>query len=127
MNRYTSTARKDGRWWVVQCDQEPGALSQVVRLDQAAEHQREAIAFVTGLAQDEIEVAVVPVIDDEARRLLDQAHQDRAQAEELAEQASREIQQAARLMVQKGLSLRDVGSVLGVSHQRAHQLVNAAG
>jgi len=39
---FTSTARKDGRWWVVQCDQYPGAISQVARLDQAQEHQREA-------------------------------------------------------------------------------------
>jgi len=43
-SNFTSTARKDGRWWVVQCDQHPGAISQVARLDQAQEHQREAAA-----------------------------------------------------------------------------------
>jgi len=49
MREFTSTARKDGRWWVVQCDQQPGAISQVARLDQAPAHQREAIAFVADL------------------------------------------------------------------------------
>ena len=28
MREFTSTARRDGRWWVVQCDQWPGAISQ---------------------------------------------------------------------------------------------------
>ncbi len=41
---YTSQARKEGRWWVVQNDQQPGAISQVTRLDQAADAQREARA-----------------------------------------------------------------------------------
>jgi hypothetical protein len=49
MKFFNSTARKDGRWWVVQCVEEPGAISQVARLDQAEEHQREAISMVTGL------------------------------------------------------------------------------
>ncbi|MFT4187431.1 MAG: hypothetical protein QM621_02480 [Aeromicrobium sp.] len=44
-HHFTSTATREGRWWVVRYDQHPGALSQVARLEQAAEHQREAISL----------------------------------------------------------------------------------
>ena len=56
--QYTSQARKEGPWLVVQNDQVPGAISQVARLDQAAEAQREAIAFVEDIAVDQVEVLV---------------------------------------------------------------------
>jgi predicted RNase H-like HicB family nuclease len=54
MTRYTATARRCGDWWMVQCDQLPGALSQVRSLAKAAEVHREAIAFVSGQAIDEV-------------------------------------------------------------------------
>lgn len=60
--RYTATARRDGQWWVVQCDQLPAAISQVRRLDRAAETHREAIAFVAGVAEADVEVDLSPVV-----------------------------------------------------------------
>jgi hypothetical protein len=55
---YTSHAHKEGRWWIVQSDQAPGAISQVTRLDHAAEAQREAISFVEGVPPESIEIDV---------------------------------------------------------------------
>ena len=55
---YTSRAHRDGQWWVIQNDQVPGAISQVDRLDQAADAQREAIAFVAGVSAETIEVVI---------------------------------------------------------------------
>ena len=43
MQQFTSTARKDGRWWVVKCDQHPGAISQVARLDQAQDTSKKPL------------------------------------------------------------------------------------
>lgn len=123
MKHFTSTARKDGRWWVVQCDQEPGALSQVARLDQAAELQREAISFVTDIAEEDIKVTIHPVVDDSVTAEIEHARRDRAKAEELAELSSTRFRTAARALSDNGYSLRDVGTILGVSHQRAGQLV----
>lgn len=123
MNHFTSTARKDGRWWVVQCDQEPSALSQVARLDQAEAHQREAISFVTDIPEDQIEVAVVPTLDAAVTEAIDRARGDRVRSEELAAAASEGFQGAARELVAKGYSLRDVGAILGISFQRVGQFV----
>jgi hypothetical protein len=55
---YTSHARKEGSWWIVQNDQEPGAISQVAELDQAADAQREAIAFVVNVPAASIDVSI---------------------------------------------------------------------
>lgn len=59
MSAYTATAQRvEGGWWMVQCDQHPAALSQVRRLDHAADEHREAIAFVTGEPVAEVTVTV---------------------------------------------------------------------
>jgi len=58
MTRYTATARRCGEWWMVRCDQLPGALSQVRSLAHAADVHREAIAFVSSQPAEEIEVEV---------------------------------------------------------------------
>lgn len=126
MKEFTSTARKDGRWWVVQCDQEPGALSQVARLDQAAEQQREAIAFVSGLDEDEVHVEVRPELDHDVSELLSVAELHRYEADMHARQAHAELRRAVIKLVDASYSLRDIGAILGVSHQRAHQLVQEA-
>lgn len=125
MKTFTSTARKDGRWWVVQCDQEPGALSQVARLDQAREHQREAISFVTDIPESEIEVQVKPVLDDRIFDALTAVARKRSEASELgAEAAALAHKLAFSMQHDDGYSLRDIGFVLGVSHQRAKQIID---
>lgn len=126
VKRFTSTARKDGRWWVVQCDQEPGALSQVAGLDQAVELQREAIAFVTDLTVSEIEVEVVPVIDDALTKLLQEASAHREEGDRLQRLAMDEIRKVAHTLAADKYSVRDIGAILGVSYQRAAQLVKQA-
>jgi hypothetical protein len=55
---YTSQAYKNGDWWTAQCDQVPGAISQVSELDQAGAAQREAIAFVLDVPARSISVQV---------------------------------------------------------------------
>jgi hypothetical protein len=121
---FTSSARKDGRWWVVQCDQHPGAISQVARLDQAQEHQREAVAFVAGVSQEVIAVTVRTVLDPAITIELEQADRLRRQAESAAGLSAQRRRHAALAMKAAGLTVRDIGTVLRVSHQRAHQLVS---
>jgi len=119
--RYTATARRIEGWWMVQCDQGPGALSQVRSLAKAPDEHREAIAFVSGLPAEEIEVEVRAVLAlelDEAEGMVRQARADI----EVAGQKRREV---ARKLADDGLTVRDIGAVFGVSYQRAHQLVRA--
>ncbi len=124
MKQYTATARRVDGWWIVQCDQWPGALSQVKRLDRAAEEHREAIAFVADVPVEQIDVDIRATLPpelaaelEEATGLIQSAHHDI----EVAGQKRREV---ARRLARDGLTVRDIGAVFGISYQRAHQLIN---
>jgi predicted RNase H-like HicB family nuclease len=142
VTRYTATARRTDGWWIVQCDQHPGALSQVKRLDQAAEEHREAIAFVAEVPVDEVDVEVRQLVkrgdavrlrmNHPWRRLwtwtdeLDRASALAASARRDEEVTGQKRREVARRLAEDGLTVRDIGAVLGVSYQRAHQLVSGA-
>jgi DNA-directed RNA polymerase specialized sigma24 family protein len=121
---YTSHAHKEGRWWIVQNDQVPGAISQVTRLDQAAEAQREAIAFVGEVKADSVEVLVRVSISPEIDKEVEEASALRAEAQQ-QEQRATEMRRAVALRLEAaGYTIRDIGVVLGVSYQRVHQLTH---
>lgn len=121
---YTATARRIEGWWMVQCDQCPGALSQVRSLAKAPDEHREAIAFVSGLPTHEIEVDVRPVLAPELTAELDDAETMAQQARATIEVAGQKRREVARTLAEDGLTVRDIGAVFGVSYQRAHQLIS---
>ncbi len=121
---YTANARRSEGWWIVQCDQFPGALSQVRRLERAADEHREAIAFVADLSADEIQVDVRPVLAPDLETELQEAMTLAQSARRDEEAARRKRRDVARRLAEDGLTVRDIGVVFGVSYQRAHQLVS---
>lgn len=124
MSRYTATARRCGGWWMVQCDQLPGALSQVRSLAHAAEVHREAIAFVSGKPAEDIEVEVHAELAPDLAAELAAAEQLAETARQELDTASRKRRNVARVLAQQGVTVRDIGTLFGVSHQRAQQLLS---
>ncbi|MCS6561149.1 MULTISPECIES: sigma factor-like helix-turn-helix DNA-binding protein [Curtobacterium] len=121
---YTSRAHREGNWWIVQNDQFPGAISQVRRLDLAADAQREAIAFVAQVDQDDVTVVIRAELEPALARSLEEATALRAEAE-AKEARALSLRRAIAVSLQDdGLTLRDIAVVLGVSYQRVHQLVH---
>jgi len=123
MRTFTSTAQRDGRWWVVQCDQEPGAISQVAQLSQAVDRQREAISMITDIPEDEIEVVLNPVVSDEGLALIAELKTVSAAVEKLQQSLGELRKRTIEELQSEGLSFRDIGVLLGVSHQRVAQLL----
>lgn len=119
---FTVTAERGrGPWWVTECA-EVGAVSQVRRIDQAADDIREAIAYLSGLPEDSFDIEVTPVLPDAFWEAL-RAAQGQRDVAAAANRAAAELnQRAARVLRDEGLTLRDVGHLMGVSHQRAAQL-----
>jgi DNA-directed RNA polymerase specialized sigma24 family protein len=125
MTTYTVTAERSGRWWALQCVEVPGALSQVARLDHA-DQIKEAIAFVAGVDEASVEVALQIVVPDDARTHLERAHQLADEAAAASAGAASESRAAAASLHASGLTVREIGAVMGVSFQRAHQLLKAS-
>jgi hypothetical protein len=125
VSEYTATAQRVGDgWWMVQCDQAPGALSQVRRLDQAADEHREAVAFVTGEPVEQVKVTVTPRLEQGVEDELAAVRSLANTAERAASQAAERRATLARQLHDDGLTIRDIGRIMGVSYQRAGQLVN---
>ena len=93
-------------------------------LEQARSRLREAL----GLWIDRPDEAVI----DETVRLpvnlktaVERSRRTRERAERQRENAQEETRVAAEALVEEGVSLRDAGELLGLSHQRIQQLVSA--
>lgn len=123
MSTYTVTAERSGKWWVLQAKEAPGAISQVARLDQA-EQIIEAISFVTGEAESDIEITVIPIIPREAEQHMTEAKRLRDIAAQANTDSAKEARAAAQALRGANITLRDIGKIMSVSHQRAQQLID---
>ncbi len=87
---------------------------------------RELIAVTLDVPIDEVSVVVTLEPIGELSDIPDRIARigsGREQALELERQATREAAELAKALAALDVPLRDVGTVLGVSHQRVHQLV----
>lgn len=117
---------QSGRWWVISVPDVPGAHSQARRLSQAEEVARELISLMTDASPGSFAVHVDVVLPEAVRYDLEKSAALREQAAQAQAEAARLARHAAGLLRSRGLPLRDVGQALGVSFQRAKQLVDEA-
>ncbi|NED99286.1 hypothetical protein [Phytoactinopolyspora halotolerans] len=122
--RYTCTAVKDDTGWLTHCDQHPGVCTHARTLSHTARLQRRALAAMLDVPEDDVTVDVQPVIPDAVHEHLDRARVLRETAAWARRSAHHETRSAVRLLNDLGLTCRDIGTILGVSYQRAHQLMN---
>lgn len=121
---YRVEAVRSGNWWAITVPALSGVFSQAKRLDQVEATAREAIAMMLDIDETDvgpIEVEVIPpatVVD-----LLDKLHKSMALADEATEAATEARREVARILREEGLPTRDVGTLLGVSHQRVSQIL----
>ena len=122
----TATATRTGEWWAIEVSDVQGGLhTQARRLDQVAATVADAVALVVDVSPETIEVTVIPQLAPRDAELIDAARhasQEAVRASELASQLSR---QAVAQLRSEGMTVRDVGGLLGVSPQRVSQLVES--
>ena len=117
--------RDEAGWWAVRVLDLPGVLTQTRRLDQVEKFAREAIDLAVSVRhapKGKYAVQIdprVPGFDDD----LANVRAVRVDAERLQTEAAERTRVIARRLAQRGLTVRDIGAALGVSHQRAAQLV----
>ena len=122
--------RDEDGWWVVTIDGKPGGVncvSQGRSLKQARSRIREALA----LCLDDEKAAKEAVLEEHieigraVQTRLKRLAEKRERLEKLRTEASHETRQAAKILTERGLSMRDAAELLGVSFQRVQQLLEA--
>ena len=115
--------RDEDGWWVATVHGVDGVHTQARTIASARERILEAMK-----AADRSHFTLVEHVDMPAqvRKKVDAARAARAHAEE-AQESAQEILHAALEVLKKdlGVSLRDAAELLGISHQRAHQVLGA--
>jgi predicted RNase H-like HicB family nuclease len=121
---YVVTAKRDGSWWFVRVPQVKGAFTQARRLDQVEAMAREVVSLLLEVEPDTFDLEVQAAIPDELRAELARARDLQRQAERAQAEAAALVRAVARKLREQGLTMAEVGTVLGVSFQRASQLLD---
>jgi hypothetical protein len=124
VERYDVTVRRDGRFWYVDIPALDGA-TQARNLSEIDEMAKDYIAEVTGTPADRLEVVVTIELPADVQAHLAAASALRDEEAHARSRAAEESRAAARALKAQGLTVREVGAALGISHQRAQQLVSA--
>jgi predicted RNase H-like HicB family nuclease len=124
MKTYTAHLKreKDGRW-TVELEEEPRIHAWGKTVDQALARTREAVALWFEIEEDQIELVPRPLLPKSAEKAVEQARQAREQARRANRLAIERTRKAATILTSRGVSMRDAAAILGISHQRVHQLL----
>ena len=84
---------------------------------------RDLISIMTETEPDSFDVNMKLLLPDDVAATLKRAGELRDIADSARKEAAAESRRAAKALRASGLTVRDIGAALGVSFQRAHQLV----
>lgn len=125
-NVKTYTARlereKDGRW-TVELEEEPRVHTWGKTAVQALSRMREAAALWFETDEDHIDLVPHPVLPKATSQTVDAARAARDEARDADRLAAERTRKAAAALTRRGISMRDTAAILGISHQRVHQLL----
>jgi len=117
---------RQGRWWIVRAP-EIDQVTQARRLSEVTKAARELIAVTLDVPMSTVRVQVhverVGEVEDVTGR-AEAIRKEHARADELARRAHDESRELARQLAGAHVPMRDIGELLGVSHQRVHQLIS---
>ena len=111
----TARVTRSEGWWAISVEEIPGLFTQARRLDQVANMVRDA-ASLLGVEVDAVEV--LPVLDSDSQRMLEELEAARKEAEEKQRISSGLTREVIRRFRDEGLTLRDIASLVGLSQQR---------
>jgi predicted RNase H-like HicB family nuclease len=121
-NHFVAVARRSGRWWAVEVTSLPGVFTQARTLDAVEPMVRDAIATFLDLPAASFAIEVRSEPPGEARADVEAALAARAEAERAQTAASAAMRRAVATLAEVGLTNRDAGRLLEVSHQRIAQI-----
>lgn len=116
-------ARRRRERWLLSSDQFPTVTAQTNSLAGAAEDFADAVSIAEEVEVDPGTITVVVDLPAEVLQRLETARLQRVEADTAAHRAASRSREAAIAMAEMGLTLRDIGWTLGLSHQRVAQIL----
>lgn len=120
--KHIATVEWDGCYWVAVPKE--GGVTQARRLDQLPARVAEVIRLMTGEALQPEDVELDIRYDDEIGRTAAELRRKRAEFEASEKELMAQTAATVRALRARGMNLRDIGNLTGVSYQRVHQLVS---
>jgi hypothetical protein len=123
---YDARVTREGKWWMVAIPAVDG-LTQARRLADAETMAREYLALSLEVPLNEVGVRLtVESIDQiDVAAALAEIQRDREIAHAFEADARSRAEALAHRLAVANVPVRDIGTMMGVSFQRAHQLVTA--
>ncbi|HVA42753.1 MAG TPA: hypothetical protein VNF50_04655 [Acidimicrobiales bacterium] len=121
-SRHRVAVEWDGRYWVA--TPTTGGVTQARRLDQLPTRIAEVIHLMTNADVDPVDIDLDIQYDDELDRRAAELRDRRVELEASEKELAAVTAATARALRDRGMNLRDIGTLTGVSYQRVHQLVS---
>lgn len=125
MKTYEGTARREEGFWVVEIP-ELNLVTQARRLSEIERMARSIISLQQEVSGDAFDLEIDIQLPRKVQSELSRARDLRRQAAEKNREAARLSRDAVRQLHDQGMSMREVGDALGISHQRVKQLVDGS-
>ncbi|NNG96579.1 type II toxin-antitoxin system HicB family antitoxin [Gordonia araii NBRC 100433] len=119
MRKVTAIATRSGEWWAVEVPEIDGLFTQAKRLEQIPDMVSDAAEL---LINEPVEVEVRPALGSELESAIVESRALSVKASDTQREAADHARRLVARLRGEGLTVRDVGVVLGVSPQRVSQL-----
>ena len=121
--RYAAIAQRSGAWWVISVPELSGVHSQARRLDRVEYMARDAISLMLEVPADSFDVEVVENHDPPTQEVIDDILSIREAVAAMKRETGNKTRDAVLALHESGYPQRDIGRMVGISHQRVAQLL----
>ena len=118
-----SAERTDRGWWVVRVLDMRHVVTQARKASEIEEMARDVIALLEEVPPDSFDIEVVHQIGGGLDNEIAEVRRLRREADDLTARSRAATADAARHLRDAGLSVREIGALLGIAHQRAQQIL----
>jgi predicted RNase H-like HicB family nuclease len=122
---YTAEFHREDGWWIVRIVGVRGVHSNGRTIEEASRRMREALSLVIGSAAFDVKFVEKIQLPQSASRQLKRHRIQKRRAELQTKQAVSATRNAVVALTKVGLSVRDAGSLLGLTGARIAQIIYA--
>lgn len=121
--KYTVIAHRDGSWWAISVRELDNVFTQARRLDRVEYMARDAISLLFEVPPDSFDIEVIQNLDPPTQEQLEDVKALREAVVEWRRRWKETTSETVRSLAASGYAQRDIGRLVGISHQRVAQLL----